>query len=82
MKPFSNAASTTISDLTLESDEDHFVISGNLEFRRDQVSRANLAKLRSFLDEAEACYAAMGQLPETDSGVDPDAVTTRANPFA
>jgi hypothetical protein len=52
LKPFTKASSTTIGDLTIETDQDSLVLSGSIELRRDEESRRKINLLISMLQAA------------------------------
>lgn len=78
LKPFSKASSTTMGDLTVETDEDSLVLSGSIELKRDKESRRRIGRLLTMLQSAADDLDA-DELPDTaptDEGT-----ATVANPF-
>ena len=80
MKPFQEAASTSIGDLVIETDEDVLSISGSLDIHRDAEGLKSLEAVISVLQAATARLKGEN-LPEKADGPRPAGPRIR-NPFA
>lgn len=80
MKPFQEAASTSIGDLVIETDEDVLSISGSIDVRRDVQGLESLEAVISVL-QAAAEKLRSEELPAKADGPLPPGPKIR-NPFA
>lgn len=80
MKPFQEAASTSIGDLVIETDEDLLSISGSIDVRRDVQGLESLEAVISVL-QAAAEKLRSEDLPARTHGPLPPGPKIR-NPFA
>jgi hypothetical protein len=80
MKPFQEAASTTMGDLVIETDEDVLSISGSIDIHKDAEGLKHLEAIVSVL-QAAAARLKSEDLPSKADGPRPAGPKIR-NPFA
>jgi hypothetical protein len=82
IKPFADDdAAASIGDLTIENDTAKIIVSGSVEFTRDQTGLERARALKQLADDLVA-ELENGSAPQSLTGTQTAAVDQVANPFA
>lgn len=81
-RPFEDdAANLTVAGLSIENGRDRISVHGDLDVTADRAGLRRVEQAIAALTEIRDALASRADLAEAVQTVDPDAVTTVANPF-